>query len=110
MIYIDIYSREAMGNWLKYKTISDKIATEPIDPYLYYRLIYPGYESWAELSINLSRNLKALSQNLLLKTALSIRTALTVIHLITGNQMIFFFMCRGSLGGTYFYLMENSGR
>jgi len=57
-IKIDIFLKDGAGKWSKFKTISNRVASEPIDPYLYYRLLYPGYESWAELSIN-CRNLES---------------------------------------------------
>src|SRR5665647_686998 len=42
---VDIYSSDEQNKWSKFKTFSNRIAQEPIDPYLYYRLLFPGYES-----------------------------------------------------------------
>ena len=67
-INIDIFSRDIEGNWLKYKTITNKIATEPIDPYIYYRILYPGYESWTELSIN-RRSLESFKSRALIENS-----------------------------------------
>jgi len=67
-INIDIFSRDNEGKWLKYKTITNRIATEPIDPYLYYRILYPGYESWAELSIN-RRSLESFKSKALIENS-----------------------------------------
>lgn len=41
----------ADGKWKRYADITDTISTEPIDPYLAYRLLYPGYELWNEMGI-----------------------------------------------------------
>jgi len=37
---IDIYTKTKNSNWLKYKTIKNKIAPDDIDPYLFYRKIH----------------------------------------------------------------------
>lgn len=39
------------GKWKRYADIKDTISTEPIDAYLAYRLLYPGYELWNEMGI-----------------------------------------------------------
>lgn len=39
------------GSWLAYKPFNLFVATEPVDPYLAYRLIEPGYETWGEMGI-----------------------------------------------------------
>ena len=39
------------GKWIQYKDIRNTISTEPVDPYLVYRLLYPGYELWNEMGI-----------------------------------------------------------
>jgi Tol biopolymer transport system component len=37
--------------WLAYKPFHFFVAKEPIDPYIAYRLIEPGYETWNEMGI-----------------------------------------------------------
>lgn len=37
--------------WKRYADIRDTISAEPIDEYLVYRLLYPGYELWNEMGI-----------------------------------------------------------
>ena len=39
------------GKWKQYADIKDTISAEPIDTYLAYRLLYPGYELWNEMGI-----------------------------------------------------------
>jgi hypothetical protein len=39
------------GQWVQWKDIVNRIARQPIDPYLVYRLLYPGYELWNEMGI-----------------------------------------------------------
>lgn len=37
--------------WIAYKPFNLFVAMEPVDPYLAYRLIEPGYETWGEMGI-----------------------------------------------------------
>jgi len=51
-IWIEVAARKD-GEWIKYLPFFWFVANEPIDPWLTYRLIEPGYEVWNEISINL---------------------------------------------------------
>ena len=99
---IQIFSRDDKGNWLKFKPISNKIASEPIDPFLYYRLLYPGYESWAELSIN-RRNLENYNELSLIQNSVADENCVYCHSFNNGKTDDFLFHMRGSMGGTYFY-------
>ena len=35
--------------WVRYADIRNIISSQPIDEYLAYRLLYPGYELWNEM-------------------------------------------------------------
>lgn len=48
-LLIDIYVKE--GNWVKFKTISDSIVSEEVEPYLAYRLINSVNIIWNEMGI-----------------------------------------------------------
>lgn len=39
------------GKWTRFADITDTVSNEMIDPYLAYRLLYPGYELWNEMGI-----------------------------------------------------------
>lgn len=39
------------GIWTRYAEIQNTISADPIDPFLAYRLLYPGYELWNEMGI-----------------------------------------------------------
>ena len=101
-INIDIFSRDNEGKWLKYKTITNRIATEPIDPYLYYRILYPGYESWAELSIN-RRSLESFKSKALIENSAVDENCINCHSFNNGKSDDFLFHMRGTMGGTYFY-------
>ncbi len=99
---IDIYSRSETGKWVRFKTIKNKISTEKIDPYLYYRLLYPGYESWAELSINY-RNLENFKTESLIENNVADANCINCHSFNNGKSDDFLFHMRGNLGGTYIY-------
>jgi Tol biopolymer transport system component len=101
-IRIDIFSKDEQGKWTKYKTVTNKIATEPIDPYLYYRLLYPGYESWSELSIN-RRNLDSFKSVSLIENSIVDENCVNCHSFNNGKSDDFLFHMRGTMGGTYFY-------
>jgi Tol biopolymer transport system component len=101
-IKIDIFSKDEQGKWLKFKTVTNKVAMEPIDPYLYYRLLYPGYESWDELSIN-RRNLESFKTQSLIENSVADENCVNCHSFNNGKTDDFLFHMRGSLGGTYFY-------
>lgn len=39
------------GEWVRYADVRNTISSQPIDGYLAYRLLYPGYELWNEMGI-----------------------------------------------------------
>jgi len=55
-LVISIFAKSSTG-WLKYKNIDFLIAEVPIDPYVAYRLIEPGYTIWNRMGIY-QRNLE----------------------------------------------------
>lgn len=101
-IIIDIFSKGIDGKWLKFKSITNKVASEPIDPYLYYRLLYPGYESWTQLSIN-RRNLENFKSAALIENSIVDENCVNCHSFNNGKTDDFLFHMRGTMGGTYFY-------
>lgn len=49
-IRIMIYAQES-GQWYRYPPFTIRVAPEPIDPWLVYRRIAPGYRMWSEMGI-----------------------------------------------------------
>ena len=99
---IEIFSRSSEGRWTRYKTIINSIAPEDTDPYLYYRLLYPGYESWSELSIN-CRSLGDFKQKALIENLVADENCINCHSFNNGKSDDFLFHMRGSMGGTYFF-------
>lgn len=50
-IQVEVFGQEVSGKWVAYKPFSINIAKDSIDPYVSYRLIYPSYEFYDEISI-----------------------------------------------------------
>jgi hypothetical protein len=99
---IDIFSRDSSGLWRKFKTITNKIAKDPVDPFLSYRLLYPGYESWSQLSIK-QRNLENFSERSIIENSVADENCVNCHSYNNGKTDDFLFHMRGTLGGTYFY-------
>jgi Tol biopolymer transport system component len=100
---IEIYRKDKRDGWSKFRTITNKIAREPIDPYITYRLLYPGYESWKEILIK-QRSLESFKERSIIENSLVEENCLNChSYNNTGKSDNFMFHMRGSLGGTYFY-------
>jgi hypothetical protein len=104
---IDVYSKDKKGSWTRFKAITNKIATEQIDPYITYRLLYPGYESWKEIFIK-QRSLESFRERSIIENSLVDENCLNChSYNNTGKSDNFLFHMRGSLGGTYFFTGNN---
>jgi len=102
-IKIDIFVKSSKGEWSKYKAITNKIATDPVDPYITYRLLYPGYESWEEILIK-QRNMNSFHERSIIENSLVEQNCINChSYNNTGHSEDFLFHLRGSLGGTFFY-------
>ena len=57
---------EEQGRWKAYRPFQIQVSPDPIDPYLAYRLIDPGYQLWGEMGIY-QRELASYSQEPILE-------------------------------------------
>lgn len=105
---IDIYIKTE-GIWNKFRTVTNKIADEPVDPYLTYRVIYPGYESWSELSI-MQRSLESFKTSTIIKNSVADDNCVNCHAYNNGKSNDFMFHMRGSHSGTYFYSAGKMGK
>lgn len=97
-IYFRIYIRKN-NKWIQYPDIINKISTEEIDPYLVYRLLYPGYELWNEMGIY-ERDLTSFKQKSIVENK-SIEGGCVNCHTFTRNSPNTMLMhIRGKVGGT----------
>ena len=49
-IRINVYT-ETYGKWSHFDEVTCYVSDQPIDQFLVYRLLYPGYQSWNEIGI-----------------------------------------------------------
>lgn len=102
LITINIFSGRAKGELKKYDPVEFIVAGDPIDPWISYRLLYPGYESYRDILIR-QRNTESYKENSIVENQL-LKTNCVNCHSFCNNDpdklMIH---VRGSVGGTYFY-------
>ena len=98
-IQVKVYVEE-QGKWKQYKPFYWYVANDPIDPYLVYRLIDPGYELWNKMGIY-QRNLTTFEEEPIISNK---RTGNNCMNCHSFNQQspdTILFHQRASFGGTY---------
>jgi hypothetical protein len=99
---IKIYSAKKGGNTIEeFTSFFMIVAREKIDPYLVYRLIYPGYYSWSDIRI-IQRSTESFSENPIIENQIIEKNCANCHSFNNGNPDRFMIHIRGSLGGTYF--------
>jgi hypothetical protein len=98
---IDIYAKNEEGNCFKFNPLIINIANEPIDRYLSYRFLYPGYEGWYKMSIVL-RCLENFKETSIIENQLIEHNCVNCHSFNRNNPEKFLLHIRGNLGGTYF--------
>lgn len=87
------------GKWVEYDTVRCPVSRYPIDEYLVYRLLYPGYELWNEMGIY-QRNLTNYEQTAVVENS-DIERKCVNCHSFVGNSPERMMMhVRGPHGGT----------
>lgn len=89
------------GSWNRYKAFENKVSDSKVDPFLYYRLLYPGYESWTEISI-VQRSLESFHEETVVENNVVDQNCVNCHSFNQQNPDNFMFHMRGSMGGTYF--------
>lgn len=64
-IHVDICVRNDDGQWTRFDTITNRIASEPIDDVLVYRRLHPGAGAWGRIGVY-QRNLGEFDESLVL--------------------------------------------
>jgi len=85
----------------KYNPIYMNVANETVDPYICYRLLYPGYKYWVEMKI-VQRSLEDFKETSLFENQLLEDNCVNCHSFQQNNPDRFLLHVRGSLGGTYF--------
>src|SRR5947209_1739024 len=48
-VQLDIYSQHQNKQWIRYTSITNRVASEDIDPVLIYRKIHPAHSTWSSM-------------------------------------------------------------
>ncbi len=101
-IKIQIYSyKRDDKKQVKFEPFFIYVANEPIDPYLVYRLIYPGYYNWSHIKI-MQRSIGNFSEKLVIDNQILDMNCINCHSFNQYNPEKFLVHIRGSRGGTYF--------
>ena len=90
------------GSWYQFLPFSNHISDARVDPYVYYRLIHPGfYINWNDISI-VQRSLESFKEKVLVKNTLVEENCVNCHSFNHQNPDNFMFHMRGTMGGSYF--------
>jgi len=99
-------SVKGKGEWKKFEPFMQTVTADKIDPFLYYRLLHPGYESWTEISI-VRRNLESFREKTVVANNVLDQNCVNCHTFNKYNEDNFMFHVRGNNGGTYFLDGDN---
>jgi hypothetical protein len=100
-ISIDIISEDKEEVRTKFNPINLFIANDPIDPWLCYRLLYPGYESYLQIKI-IQRSTESFHEKSVVENQLLNTSCVNCHSFCRSNPDKFLLHVRGPVGGTYF--------
>ncbi len=92
---------DAGKNMSEYEPLYMHVSGEPIDPYLTYRLIHPGYYSWSDIKI-VQRSIESFEEKPLIENRIMEKNCANCHSFNSNRADRFMIHIRGSLGGTYF--------
>jgi hypothetical protein len=90
------------GQWVKFRTIINQVAKDPIDNYLVYRLIEPGYEIWNKMGIY-QRCLENFDEDPIMINDMSEGNCMNCHSFCKNNSETFMFHMRAKNAGTIIY-------
>ena len=93
---------KVQGKWMKYDPFTIHIAEDRIDPYILYRLVEPGYETWNRMGIY-QRCLEDFTQTPVVENRLTGYGCVNCHSLQSYNPERMLFHSRVECGGTYIY-------
>jgi WD40 repeat protein len=100
-IEIEIFSEGPGGILERYNPFYLDVAAEPIDPYVCYRLLYPGYETWSGIKI-IQRDIENFSEVSVVENQMVDNNCVNCHSFSNHDPGRFLLHLRGSMGGTYF--------
>ncbi len=100
-ISVDIISEDKKGIKTRFSPVSIFVADDPVDPWLCYRLLYPGYESYLQLKI-IERSTESFRERSLAENQLLDNNCINCHSFCRNDPDRFLLHVRGTSGGTYF--------
>jgi hypothetical protein len=100
-IQIDIFAR-SKKKWVAFKSITNHIAEEPVDKYLVYRLIEPGFETWNRMGIY-QRNLENFEEDPVMMNDISDGNCINCHAFSSNRGNTMMFHMRAQHAGTIIY-------
>lgn len=100
-IGIEICFEDSKSMLSKYNPFYLYVADEPVDPYLCYRFLYPGYETYLQIKI-IQRCVSDFSEKSLVENQMLKGNCVNCHSFDQNNPEKFLLHVRGSAGGTYF--------
>lgn len=88
------------GQWVGFKPFSWHVAGEPVDPYIAYRLIEPGYTLWHEMGIY-QRRLEDYDQSAVIENKMTGNNCMNCHSFCNRDPDKMLFHMRKSYAGTY---------
>lgn len=85
--------------WTRYEPFEIRVAEEAIDPYLVYRLIPPGYETWSSMGLY-QRDLRSFNEEPIIENSYIEDNCVNCHSFANGSSENMMFHVRGSLGGS----------
>jgi hypothetical protein len=100
-LFIDIFVKKDSG-WIKFPQIINSVSIEPIDSYLVYRLIEPGFESWNKMGIY-QRCLENFAESPVMINDMSDDNCMNCHSFCRNNSHTMMFHMRAKHSGTIIY-------
>lgn len=97
-ISVKIFKR-TQRQWSGFVPFQMQVASEPIDPYLVYRLIPPGYETWSSMGLY-QRDLTSFREKHVIENRYIEDNCVNCHSFSNGSSENMLFHIRGSVGGT----------
>ncbi len=100
-ISIKVFTRDSTRAWTSFTPIRIYVADADIDPYLCYRLLYPGYETWSSIKI-IQRDIENFNESSLVENQVLDHNCVNCHSFNHNDPEQYLLHVRGSMGGTYF--------
>jgi hypothetical protein len=97
-IFLSVFTFENK-QWKAYKPIGYFVSPDPIDDYLFYRLIEPGYQSWNKMGLY-QRQLSSFEETTILDNKIMAHSCMNCHTLSANNPDNLVFHIRGNNSGT----------